>query len=106
MRRPAPLSTIAISGWKRIFNAPFDGYAFLNLQPDESVEIEAGYFELDPADRHLFAEREAGADLIEVMSGFYAFIGRDTVAVSCRGVSQATLISAPMLRAISEWTSL
>lgn len=74
VRRPAPLSTIAISGWKRIFNAPFDGYAFLNLQPDESVEIEAGYFELDPAERHLFAEREAGADLIEVMSGFYAFI--------------------------------
>ena len=30
--RPAKLTKITIPGYSRIFNAPFDGHAFLNLQ--------------------------------------------------------------------------
>jgi hypothetical protein len=74
LQRPALLSKIAVAGWKRVFNAPFDGYSFLNLRPAENDAIEAAYFELDPSEQQLFAEREAGADLIEVVPGFYAFI--------------------------------
>jgi hypothetical protein len=74
VKRPAPLSKITVSGWKRIFNAPFDGYAFLNLKSIENGVIEAAYFELEPAEQQLFSEREAGADLVEVMPGFYAFV--------------------------------
>jgi hypothetical protein len=37
------------TGWKRICNAPFDGYAYPNLQHAPDVEIEAAYFELEPA---------------------------------------------------------
>jgi len=74
VRRPAPLSKVTVSGWRRIFNAPFDGYAFLNLQPAEGRRVEAAYFELDPAEQQLFDEREAGADLVEVARGFHAFV--------------------------------
>jgi hypothetical protein len=74
LRRSAPLSKITITGWKRIFNAPFDDYAFLNLQRAPGVEIEAAYFELEPAELELFAEREAGAELVEVKAGFFAFV--------------------------------
>ena len=74
LRRPAPLSKITVTGWKRIFNAPFDDYAFLNLQRAPGVEIEAAYFELESAELELFAEREAGAELVEVEAGFFAFV--------------------------------
>jgi hypothetical protein len=72
--RPAPLSKITVSGWRRIFNAPFDGYAYLNLAASPGGTIEAAYFELDPADLGLFAEREAGAELVEVVPEFHAFV--------------------------------
>ena len=72
--RPAPLSKIIVSGWQRVFNAPFDGYAFLNLTPAADSIIEAAYFELDPTELELFAEREGGAELVEVAPGFHAFI--------------------------------
>ena len=74
VQRPSPFSKIIIPGWKRIFNAPFDGYAFLNLQPKPDSKIEAVYFDLDPTELQLFAVREAGAELVEVTPGFYAFI--------------------------------
>jgi hypothetical protein len=75
--RPAPLRKIIVSGWKRVFNAPFDEYAFLNLTPAVDSVIEAGYFELDTAELELFAEREAGSQLVEVVPGFHAFVWPD-----------------------------
>lgn len=74
VQRPALLRKITVTGWKRVFNAPFDDYAFLNLQRAPGVEIEAAYFELEPAEVELFAEREAGAELVEVKAGFFAFV--------------------------------
>jgi hypothetical protein len=71
---PAPLSKIIVPGWKRVFNAPFDRHAYLNIVPAVDTAIEAAYFELDPARRRRFDEREAGADLVEVIPGFYAFV--------------------------------
>ena len=70
----APLSKIVVPGWKRVFNAPFDGYAFLNLTPAAGSKIEAAYFRLDPAMLERFAEREAGSELVEVVPGFHAFV--------------------------------
>jgi len=72
--RLAPLSKIIVSGWKRVFNAPFDGYAFLNLTPAAESMIEAVYFELDSTELELFSEREAGAQIVEIVPGFYAFV--------------------------------
>ena len=46
VHRPTRLSKIIIPGWKRVFNAPFDGYAFLNLQPTLDGIIEAVYLNL------------------------------------------------------------
>ena len=57
--RPAPLSKVIVPGWKRVFNAAFDSYGFANIQADAASTIEAAYFELDPAEVRLFAEREA-----------------------------------------------
>lgn len=74
VHRPTPLRKITIIGWKRVFNAPFDDYAFLNLHRAPGVEIEAAYFDLAPAELELFAEREAGAELVEVKAGFFAFV--------------------------------
>jgi hypothetical protein len=74
VHRPSSLSKIIIPGWKRVFNAPFDGYAFLNLQPTSGGKIEAVYFEIDPAELQLFSVREAGAELVEIVPGFYAFV--------------------------------
>ena len=76
--RPAPLSTIVVSGWKRVFNAAFDGYAFLNLRPAADSMIEAAHFELDSTELELFAEREEGAQLVEVVPGFHAFVWSET----------------------------
>lgn len=77
VRRPSSFGKIIIPGWKRVFNAPFDGYAFLNLQPTPDCKIEAVYFELDPTELQLFDVREAGAELVEVVPGFYAFVWPD-----------------------------
>jgi hypothetical protein len=72
--RPAPLSKVVVPGWQRIFNAPFDPYAFLNIRPVLGSTIEAAYFELDPAELGLFAEREAGSELVAAVPGFHAFV--------------------------------
>jgi hypothetical protein len=72
--RRAGLTAVSISGWKRVFNAPFDGYAFLNLKRESDASIEAAFFELGATELPLFAEREAGSELLEVMTGYYAFV--------------------------------
>lgn len=77
LKRPAQLIKISVPNWKRVFNAPFDGYAFLNLQAEPSCTIEAAYFKLKPAEAKLFAEREAGSSLVEVMPRFFGFVWPD-----------------------------
>ena len=61
--RSAPLATMAFPGWRRVFNAPFDDYSYLNLRPVPGAITEAAYFELDAAELGLFDEREAGSEL-------------------------------------------
>jgi hypothetical protein len=75
LRRPAALTRITVPGWRRVFNAPFpDGLSYLNIAPALSGQIEAGYFIAEPAELPLFADREAGSELVEVMSGYHAFV--------------------------------
>jgi hypothetical protein len=74
LTRTATLKPIRLSGWRRVFDAPFDGYAFLNLKRDPRANIEAAYFEISDHELILFAEREAGSQLVEVMPEFYAFV--------------------------------
>jgi hypothetical protein len=75
LRRPAALTRITIPGWRRVFNAPFpDGLSYLNIAPALSGQIEAGYFTVEAAELPLFADREAGSELVEVMSGYHAFV--------------------------------
>jgi len=72
--RSAPLATMAFPGWRRVFNAPFDDYSYLNLRPVPGAITEAAYFELDAAELGLFDEREAGSELIELTSAYFAFV--------------------------------
>jgi hypothetical protein len=73
--RPATLTKITIPGWRRVFDAAFpDGLSYLNLRADPGGRIEAAYFTLDAVELGLFAEREEGADLTEVLPGYHAFI--------------------------------
>jgi hypothetical protein len=72
--RPARLSRTVVSGYERIFNAPFGDYGFLNLRQNMNASIEAAYFELEAGELDKFAEREKGSSLIEVTPGYFAFI--------------------------------
>lgn len=72
--RPATLTGLTVTGWRRVFNAPFDGYAYLNLRPAPESLIEAASFELDPDELRQFDEREAGSELIELLPGYFAFV--------------------------------
>jgi hypothetical protein len=72
--RPVALTKITVPGWRRVFNAAFDEYAYLNLRRDLGADIEAAYFELDDAELPFFAEREAGSELTEVARGYLAFV--------------------------------
>lgn len=74
LKRPTKLIKIRLCGWTRVFNAPFDGYAFLNLQKSDGETIETAYFKINPDEIAKFAEREAGSDLTEVKPGYFAFI--------------------------------
>jgi hypothetical protein len=74
LRRPAPLAKVSFPGWRRVFNAPFDDYSYLNLRPVPGAILEAAYFELDAAELGLFDEREAGSELVEVMPAYFAFV--------------------------------
>jgi hypothetical protein len=73
--RPATLTKVAIPGWRRVFDAAFDdGFAYCNLRRDRGSQIEAACFTLAAAELALFAEREEGADLTEVVPGHHAFV--------------------------------
>jgi hypothetical protein len=73
--RPATLTKITIPGWRRVFDAAFgDGFAYLNLRPALRTQVEAAYFTLDGAELRLFAQREEGSDLTEVLPGYHAFV--------------------------------
>jgi hypothetical protein len=72
--RPAKLTNITLKGWARVFNAPFDGYAFLNLQQSPGKTIKVAYFEIYADEIAKFAKREAGSDLVEVKKGYFAFV--------------------------------
>src|SRR5581483_11787249 len=68
------LTRVTIPGWRRVFNAAFpDGLSYLNLVPALSSQVEAAWFRLAPDELALFAEREAGSDLTEVIPGYHAF---------------------------------
>jgi len=72
--RPAQLQTIGVPGYRRVFNAPFDGFAFLNLQRVPGSSLDAAWFELSEAETAKFAEREARSELLELVPGCYAFV--------------------------------
>jgi hypothetical protein len=75
LRRPAALTPITVPGWRRVFNAPFpDGLSYLNIQPALSSQLAAAYFTVDVAELPLFAAREAGSELVEVVAGYHAFV--------------------------------
>jgi hypothetical protein len=75
LRRPAALTRITIPGWRRVFNASFpDGLCYLNIAPALSSQMEAAYFTAEPAELALFADREAGSQLVEVLPGYHAFV--------------------------------
>jgi hypothetical protein len=73
LKRPAILNKIIIPGYGRIWNAPFDGFSYLNLQYKQGFTMEAAYFELRANEIELFKEREAGSILLEVLPGYFAF---------------------------------
>jgi hypothetical protein len=73
--RPATLTRITIPGWRRVFDAACsDGFSYLNLRAALSSQVDAAHFTLTPAELRLFAEREEGSDLIEVLPGYHAFV--------------------------------
>jgi hypothetical protein len=75
LRRPARLNRLTIPGWRRVFDAAFpDGLAYLNLRPALSTQIQAAWFNVAEPELRLFADREAGSDLVEVLPGFHAFV--------------------------------
>jgi hypothetical protein len=75
LARRSLLTKITIPGWRRVFDAAFpDGFAYLNLRPARGSQIEAAYFTLDAAELRLFAQREEGSDLVEVVPGYHAFV--------------------------------
>lgn len=74
LKRPAELYKIVIPGYSRIFNAPFGSYSFLNLLADPKATIEGAYFTLRESEIKLFADREAGSNLVEILPNYYAFI--------------------------------
>lgn len=76
--RPATYSRTKVVGYEKVFNAPFDGYAFLNLQKNPSASFECMYFTIQPNELYRFDAREAGSTLIEIMPDFWAFIWPDS----------------------------
>lgn len=74
LQRSVELNVITVPNVQRIFNAPFDNYAFLNIENVKGVSIEAAYFELKPNETKKFTEREEGSEIIEVLPGYFAFV--------------------------------
>lgn len=74
LNRRAELTPVTIEGYARVFNAPFDNYAFLNLRRTDNSRIECAYFEIEPIELTKFSVREAGSELVELTSGLYAFM--------------------------------
>lgn len=72
--RHAELHRVVVHGYARIFNAPFSGYAYLNLLAKSNSVIEAVSFEIEEAELQKFSEREAGSDLIELTPGLMGFV--------------------------------
>lgn len=72
--RRVVLKRIVVPGYKRVFNAPFGGYAFMNLEKSPGSQIEAAYFEVDWTELVKFSEREAGSKLLEILPGYWAFM--------------------------------
>jgi hypothetical protein len=72
--RPAALTPLELPGYARVFNAPFDGYAFLNLVEAPDTTIEVATFTIEPPELARFAEREAGSQLVPVLPDYYAFV--------------------------------
>jgi hypothetical protein len=75
LRRPAQLNKVTVPGWRRVFDAAFpDGLAYLNLRPAPGSQVQAAWFTVSESELRLFADREAGSNLVEVLPGFHAFV--------------------------------
>jgi hypothetical protein len=74
LKRKIQLSKVILTGYERIFNAPFGEYAFLNLQKNKNNSIEVAYFIIKENELKKFAKREEGSELIEVTDNYFAFI--------------------------------
>jgi len=74
LERDAILCKLVIPGYRRVFNAPFGSYAFLNLEKCDARSTEVLYFTIDRRELKLFQERERGSKLVEIRKGYYAFV--------------------------------
>ncbi len=74
LQREATLQRTTLPGFRRIFNAPFDDYAFLNIEKSSRTSIDVAFFTLNKKELAKFAERESGSDVIECLPGYYAFV--------------------------------
>lgn len=74
LERPVSYEAIEVRGYQKVFNAPFGGYAFLNLEEKQNSSFQCLYFEIQPDELSKFDEREAGSELIEIMPGYWAFV--------------------------------
>lgn len=74
LKRDVLLCKIVITGYRRVFNAPFSSYAFLNLEKCETRNTEMAYFTINKQELKLFWERERGSKLVEIKQGYYAFV--------------------------------
>ena len=72
--RRVTLYPMQLSGYTRVFNAPFDGYAFANLTSSSDV-IDAAYVEMESEELVRFVEREAGSEVIEVAAAAWPSCG-------------------------------
>lgn len=75
--RPTALTPSLLWGFRRVFNAPFDEYAYLNLEQSPGACVSGAVFELNEQEIELFRDREAGSCLTEVSAGCFAFIWPD-----------------------------
>lgn len=81
LKRSADIKKIYIPNYRRVFNAPFGKYSYLNLAYKQKSILEAAYFYVADNELDLFLDREAGSQLKEILQGFFAFFWPD---INCR----------------------
>jgi len=55
-----------LRGYRRKMNAPFDGYAYLNIVPDTASSVSGVLIPMTEAELELFSSREEGYEKVDV----------------------------------------